>query len=125
MLRRLERLARTGELGLRKVAAERAKSYILTVFQLTQWLMTLAIYLATAKPNGFILMGITSAGLCSVYFFWKFMKFDFKVGMAAEYGKTWEINPAYQKLLQEIAEIRKSVKKLEYPLITAERHDDY
>lgn len=121
MLKRLERLARTGELGLRKVAAERAKSYILTVFQLTQWLMTLAIYLTTAKPNGFILTGIISVGFCSIYFFWKFMKFDFKVGMAAEYGKTWEINPAYQKLLQEITEIRKSVKKLEH---SVETYDD-
>lgn len=35
--------------------------------------------------------------------------------MSAEYGKTWEINPAYQKLLQELEEIRKSL----------EHRDDY
>lgn len=122
---KLKTWARNGDLGLARIATERARSYLTVILQITQWLMTLFIYLKTTNPGTVFLAMLTLVSLSSVYWFYRFMKFDFKVGMSAEYGKTWEINPAYQKLLQELEEIRKSLKKLEYPLVTLEHRDDY
>lgn len=92
--------------GKGRIIFERARGYIQSV----QFLMMLAI---TIKLYDIPLVWLLTGIVCGVVVIVLFMRFDIKKNMPAEYNWTWEVNPAYQKLLAILEKLLARIEALE------------
>ena len=92
----------------------RARDYIFNVTFLFQQATNIVIWMTFGKITLLqaLAFGIPSA-LLLAFLFIRFMHFDIKKNIPAEFAWTWKINPAYQELISELKEIRNELSRLQ------------
>jgi hypothetical protein len=98
--------------GKERYIYTRARDYIFNFTFLFQQATNIIIWMKLGEITvvQILLFGIPSVVLL-IFLFIRFMRFDVKRNIPAEFAWTWRVNPAYQELLNEIRELKKELKQ--------------
>lgn len=98
--------------GKERYIYTRARDYIFNLTFLFQQATNIVVWMTLGKVTVLqtLLFGIPTI-VFFMFLFWRFMRFDVKKNIPAEFAWTWRVNPAYQEMLNEIKKLRKELEQ--------------
>ncbi len=99
--------------GKERYIYTRARDYIFNFTFLFQQATNIIIWMKLGEITvmQMFLFGIPSVVLLIILFV-RFMRFDVKRNIPAEFAWTWRVNPAYQDIIKEIKELKDELSRL-------------